>query len=172
MADIWFISDTHFFHDNIIRFCARPFSNSTEMNEKMIENWNKMVRPQDKVYHLGDVAMGCTDKELAILLQRLNGHKRLIVGNHDTIKSPAIQNNFEKINLWAGQHDWGFTAMHVPNSIEQLPWGKYQVHGHIHNAEHSDPHYINVCVEQIGYTPIHLETIKQIINARDKDISK
>lgn len=171
MSNIWFISDTHFYHDNIIRFCGRPFANSTLMNERLIDNWNRTVKPQDKVYHLGDVAMGCTDKELTALLRSLNGHKRLIVGNHDNLKSPAIQNNFEKIELWGGQADWGFTVSHIPVPLEHLRDGRYCVHGHIHDNVSSNPFYINVCVEQIGYTPIHLEVIKQIINDRDKNTS-
>lgn len=170
MSDIWFISDTHFFHDNIISFCGRPFANSELMNECLIENWNSVVKPQDKVYHLGDVAMGCSDKELTRLLQQLNGKKRLIVGNHDNLKSPAIQNNFEKIKLWNGfwVEGIGFTTVHIPLPLEALRDGKICVHGHIHTNLLADPHYINVCVEHIGYTPIHIEVIaeriKKILN--------
>lgn len=170
MADIWFISDTHFFHDNIIHYCNRPFKNSTVMNEKLIENWNAIVKPNDKIYHLGDVGMACTDQELHNLLKKLNGHKRLILGNHDNPKSPALQNNFEKIMLWNGFHaERIFTVSHIPLPLEHLRDGKYCVHGHIHDNVSSNPYYINVCVEQTGYRPIHIDTICEMINARDKN---
>lgn len=161
MSDLWLISDTHFFHDNIIQFCGRPFDNSDEMNECLIENWNRVVKPQDKVYHLGDVAMGCKDSELHTLLNSLNGKKRLILGNHDNPKTPAILNNFEKIMLWNGFHCAGisFTGVHIPLPLEALRDGKVCVHGHIHNNILADPHYINVCVEHVGYTPINVEVI-------------
>ncbi len=161
MSDIWFISDTHFFHDNIIQYCGRPFANSELMNECLIENWNSVVKPQDKVYHLGDVGMCCKDSELHAVLRQLNGHKRLIVGNHDNLKAPSLQNNFEKIQLWNGFYSEGigFTTSHIPLPLEHLRDGTFCVHGHIHNNEISDPHYINVCVEHTGYTPIHIDVI-------------
>ena len=55
---IWFTSDTHFFHNNIIDYCKRPFVNAEEMNEYIIKQWNSVVKPQDEVYHLGDFAFG------------------------------------------------------------------------------------------------------------------
>lgn len=79
---IWFTSDTHFSHDNIIRFCNRPFKDVNHMNEVLIENWNSLVQPEDTVFHLGDFAWGGSDVWNKIL-QRLNGHIHLIVGNHD-----------------------------------------------------------------------------------------
>lgn len=161
MAEKWFISDTHFFHDNIIKFCQRPFATAEHMNEHMIEQWNKLVKPQDNVYHLGDVGLGFggNDGKLNALLRRLNGHKRLIVGNHDNLKSPALQNNFEKIELWKGWKDEGFTCVHIPLEIEQLRDGDVCVHGHIHNNLR-EGRYINVCVEHTNYRPVHMDEIK------------
>lgn len=161
MAEKWFISDTHFFHANIIKYCQRPFATAEHMNEHMIEHWNKLVKPQDNVYHLGDVGMGFKgeDGKLAALLMRLNGHKRLIVGNHDNLKSPALQNNFEKIELWKGWKDEGFTCVHIPLEIAQLRDGDVCVHGHIHNNIR-DGRYINVCVEHTNYRPVHMDEIK------------
>lgn len=170
MTDVWFISDTHFFHDNIIRYCGRPFANSDIMNECLVENWNSVVKPQDKVYHLGDVALGYggDERELSLLLAQLNGHKRLIVGNHDSLKSPALHKHFEKIELWAGfaKKGWGFTVSHIPLPIEHLRDGEWCVHGHLHNNISSNNQHINICVEQIGYTPIHLDTIEEMIKKR------
>lgn len=166
MSDIWFTSDTHFFHDNIIAYCGRPFANSEIMNECLIENWNSVVKPHHKVYHLGDVGMGCKDDELHNVLSRLNGKKRLILGNHDNPKSPALINNFQKIMLWNSfyTHNIGFTTTHIPLPLEHLRNTNFCVHGHTHNMELSDPHYMNVCVEHIGYTPIHIDVIGERLN--------
>lgn len=80
---IFVTSDTHFNHKNIIEFCERPFSDVQEMNEKMIENWNKVVCKDDLVFHLGDFQMG-DRKLIPETLKRLNGIIFLIRGNHDT----------------------------------------------------------------------------------------
>ena len=78
----FFTSDTHFFHKNVIKYCNRPFSSIEEMNEKMIELHNNTVSPSDEVFFLGDFAFAKPDKILSVL-ERLNGTKHLILGNHD-----------------------------------------------------------------------------------------
>ena len=78
---IYFTADTHFGHENVIRFCDRPFSSANEMDEAMIANWNARVKGDDTVYVLGDMFFRSTNAET--ILQRLKGKKRLIVGNHD-----------------------------------------------------------------------------------------
>jgi len=79
---IYFIADTHFNHENIIKYCDRPFSNAKEMNEYIIQKWNSVVKEDDIVYHLGDVGFGTTEM-LKELINRLNGTKILLRGNHD-----------------------------------------------------------------------------------------
>lgn len=161
MAEKWFISDTHFFHENIIKFCGRPFDNADIMNTYMIKEWNARVAPSDKVYHLGDVACGFggDDKKLNALLNALNGKKRLILGNHDNAKSVSLQHHFEKIELWFGRKEWGFTCSHIPLPLNHLRDGNFCVHGHIHNNLEDDPHYINLCVEHHQYAPVHIDEI-------------
>ena len=89
MPDYFVISDTHFYHENIIKYCNRPFKSVEEMNEIMVDNWNHIVQPQDHIYHLGDVSIERGSKNsqqarrLIRLIQRLKGHKRLLLGNHD-----------------------------------------------------------------------------------------
>jgi calcineurin-like phosphoesterase family protein len=78
----WFISDTHFSHANIIRYTGRPFQSVNEMDERLIENWNAHIAPQDTVFFLGDFGLGTTDF-LADLCARLHGNKICIRGNHD-----------------------------------------------------------------------------------------
>lgn len=188
MADIWFVSDTHFFHENILRFKdgngqyfrGQLFSSAKEMNECIVQNWNEAVKPQDKVYHLGDVAVGVKEQsEATSLVYSLNGHKRLILGNHDHLEAPMYR-AFERIELWTGGKfkQYGFVASHIPLRLDSMRDGAFNVHGHIHQNlvrrvvsdfhpfkrrvsydEGPDPHYINVCVEQTDYKPIHLDEI-------------
>ena len=82
----YFTSDTHFGHGNVMRYCKRPFSSVKEMNEVLFENWARVVRPTDAIYHLGDVLFGRTYEELTRLLEcvrKLPGRKYLVPGNHD-----------------------------------------------------------------------------------------
>jgi len=163
MTDIWFTSDTHFMHENIIQYCGRPFKDAEFMDEFLIGQWNMLIKPQDKVYHLGDVACGFggDDRKLGNLLRRLNGHKRLNPGNHDNLKSVALQTHFEKIEYWSGQGQWPFFTHHVPLNRKSFR-GKdvvAQVHGHTHNNFMEESYYINVCVDVTNFRPMHLDEI-------------
>ena len=79
---VWFTSDTHFYHENILRFCSRPFKDITEMNDALVKNWNETVPEDGIVFHLGDFAFGGS-REWNDILSRLNGEIYLILGNHD-----------------------------------------------------------------------------------------
>ena len=79
---IFFTSDTHFSHNNIIKYCDRPFADTEEMNETIIERWNSKIKPDNIVFHLGDFAFG-TVAQWEEIRRRLNGHIHLIIGNHD-----------------------------------------------------------------------------------------
>lgn len=173
MSDIWFISDTHFNHTNILsftdndgnRFRGSVFKDVDDMNEIMIQNWNNHIKPNDKVYHLGDVYFGqenAADK----ILSRLNGNKRLVLGNHDKItKQSVLLNHFQKIIMW-----WPFEGMifsHVPLPIEQMKTRKGEAmnfHGHIHQNKSPTKRHFNLSVENINYTPMHLDEILKIRN--------
>jgi calcineurin-like phosphoesterase family protein len=76
---IWFTADTHFNHDNILRYCNRPFDTVEEMDEKIISNWNSIVSEDDTIYHLGDFCFGNTNKYLS----RLRGNIIRLKGSHD-----------------------------------------------------------------------------------------
>ena len=78
----YYIADTHFGHDNIIRFSNRPFNSADEMDKAIIANWNKKVKPDDDVYILGDFAY--KGKDYRYYIKQLNGNKHLVIGNHDT----------------------------------------------------------------------------------------
>ena len=176
MAEIFVISDTHFQHENIIKYCNRPFKDVTEMDETMIENWNKVVTPQDKVYHLGDVFMG-NPETAGRILERLNGKKRLILGNHDQGKSVVLQKHFQKIDVWRMFPEFGLLLTHIPvhpqsshraehriredGSVEKIEYNLVNVFGHIHNNQPAPPGpYKCVCVELMNYTPINIEELR------------
>lgn len=84
---LFFTSDHHFGHENIIRFCARPFSSAEEMDAEMIARWNEVVGPNDRVFYLGDLCMKTHPRRLREIFDSLNGIKSLVPGNHD--KNPT-----------------------------------------------------------------------------------
>lgn len=167
----WFIGCTHFLHNNILKFKRddgtplRSFSSCREMDEHMIKMWNSVVGINDYVYHLGDVTFQYNHLFNEIMSQ-LNGRKRLIIGNHDKIWNPNLMRWFEKAELWKGFKEYNFTATHIPQRLESLRNGKYNVHAHTHYHTLEDQHYINVCVETRNYTPVHIDTIKEEIKNR------
>lgn len=163
MRDIWVVSDTHFGHENIIKYCDRPFHNAHEMNEVIRDNWNKTVKDGDIVYHLGDVYFpgGFGDGNAWEFMATLKGSKRLILGNHDDGKNQLIQKVFQKVGVWRHFREFGLLLTHVPvhegTLNEKVP---VNVHGHIHNNKIPDKRYRCVCVEHTDYTPVHIETLR------------
>jgi len=168
--NIWVISDTHFNHDKIIEYYNRPFTSVQKMNSCMVERWNSVVRDGDYVYHLGDVYMG--DREEADrILSKLNGSKRLVLGNHDDGKDKLLQRHFKKIMMWRMFPEWELLFSHVRLHPDCLTRGARQalvepirmvnVHGHTHNNDPKEMRweYYNVCVENTEYTPIHIDTL-------------
>ncbi len=174
MANIWFISDTHFNHANMLKFKredgspARPFTTVEEMNETMIQRWNDRVKVSDHIWHLGDVAMGHR-KDVASILSRLNGKKRFLLGNHDRVKGTDLLNYFQKFELWRIFKDENFICTHVPIHKSAFRKVEFNVHGHMHHHEINDPAYINICVEKTNYAPIHMDELLKIIKERAHD---
>jgi len=176
MSNIFFASDHHFHHKNILTFKdydnnpLRVFDDVDEMNEYMVDSHNRVVKPSDKVYFLGDVSMSRNARGLEIL-GRLNGEKILVKGNHDLCTANQYLKYFKDIR---GSHQFdGMILTHIPIHPESLArWG-LNVHGHLHsnvvtlrdpvtNILEPDLRYFNVSMEQINYTPISLEQIKKI----------
>lgn len=178
--NIWVISDTHFNHANILKFVdsssgqlIRPgFSSVQEMDEYMIYQWNSVVKPGDKVYHLGDVVLGNTSEDwMKTNWPKLHGSKRLIVGNHDNIKMLAKGGFFAKVQMWRMFSEFGLLLTHVPvhpsNLRVLVAEGDVKktflnLHGHIHQNPSPEGPYRNMSVEAINYTPVNIEELKVI----------
>ena len=190
MPSVWLVSDTHFGHEKTCTVFKRedgsplrPFSSAEEMDEYMVKVWNERGKPNDKVYHLGDVVI--SRKHLHIL-SRLNGDKVLIRGNHDIFKLEDYTPYFRDIR---GYHVMnGLILSHIPVHEESLGRFGTNIHGHLHanrvmktvqverTSEHDprpftmeekviDPRYHCVCVEQTDFAPILFEDVQRRIVA-------
>lgn len=156
MSKIYIISDTHFGHENILRFrdsntneLIRNFSDVHDMNEYIIDRWNKTVNDDDIVYHLGDVYFGKGWE----VLDRLKGRKRLILGNHDNGKDQKLQKHFQKILMWRMFPEYNCLLTHVPVHESSLYKVQYNLHGHIHQQASPTDRHINCSVEVQDYMP-------------------
>ena len=179
-GNIWIVSDTHFGHDNIIKFPKRDgtryrpeFDSIAHMDEELIENWNSVVKVTDKVYHLGDVAFSARVFEK--VLPRLVGKKRLIWGNHDKLDLALYARYFQKCRMWQrleASDKLQLLLTHVPihpSSLQRNGMMGINVHGHNHYdmvplstdapGGMPHPHYFNVCVEHTNYTPVNVEDL-------------
>lgn len=163
MRDVWLISDTHFDHAKLLEpnFAyegappLRPFSSVDHMHEEMVERWNGVVKPHDRVYHLGDVAI--KRKGLSVL-SRLNGKKRLYRGNHDIYALKDYTRYFEQVYGTGPLQKYGVVLSHIPlhpRCVSERWIGN--IHGHLHEKSLDDPRYLCVSVEQTDYTPVHID---------------
>lgn len=171
---IYFTSDTHFNHVNILGYCKRPWPNLEEMNEGLIDNWNKVVKPTDHVWHLGDFAMGQKVLHKAIF-DRLNGVKSLVRGNHDqpNAKMEAmgwVTAGSSVLTLVDGKRVF---MRHIPPpSIDPYENRYYPPEllpdprdhdiflcGHVHEYWKRKGNVINVGVDQWGYKPVSFEEL-------------
>lgn len=182
-SHIWFTSDTHFGHDNIIKFCNRPFKDANEMNKVLIENWNRVVQPDDIVFHLGDFAFGGSYL-WNNMLHALNGKIILIKGNHD-IKNlrQGYAELFEGIysQLQITIEGQKIYLNHYPFLCYGGVYRKepvWQLFGHVHSSPQPDhlhegrddkrltmlfPTQYDVGVDNNNFTPISFYQVKQII---------
>jgi len=175
----WFISDTHFRHANIIKYCNRPFQTLEEMDVTIVNNINVLVGEDDTLWHLGDFAFGRDATELAIELMRRQircKNVNLITGSHDRtiVKSKKLSSLFAStLNYYLGLIDGvEFLLIHRPVDLAYLSWERTLIekevkrnpaliwlHGHTHNNSHIGPR--NLCVEVTGYKPVSIEEIKE-----------
>lgn len=160
MVKYYFTSDYHLDHTNIIKYCDRPFDNVKEMNQTIIENHNKIVKPEDTVFFLGDFSFGNRDK----FLDKFNGKFIFVKGNHD--KKPVI----DSLQINYGGIDINLT--HWPQNANEDY--KLNLVGHVHEKwkvrELGNTTLINVGVDQWKFEPIDIGDIHRTINEYDLDV--
>lgn len=157
---IYFIGDTHFSHKNIIKFegtkAARAFDTLEEHDEELIDRWNSRVNQRDTVWHLGDFCFG--GKQNVAIAGRLNGYKKLVLGNHDHYPTEEYLKYFHKV--YGIVEFRGGVLSHAPLHTSQLEHRfKFNIHGHLHHQNIDDERYINVSCEQINLTPISFDEL-------------
>ena len=185
MPAVFLVSDTHFGHAGVCRFLRndgvtklRPWDDPQEMDEEMIRRWNERVRPNDKVYHLGDVVI---NRKALSTLARLNGDKVLIRGNHDIFRDDEYRQYFRELRAYHVMN--GMILSHIP--VHEASLGRFgvNIHGHLHAnsvlkprgidartgetlyGDEIDPRYHCVCVEQTDFSPILFEEVIKRIEA-------
>lgn len=185
MPAVFLTSDTHFGHAGVCRFTEadgvtkiRPWTDPDEMDEEMIKRWNATVRPNDKVYHLGDVVI---NRKSLSTLARLNGDKVLIRGNHDIFRDDEYRVYFRELRAYHVMN--GMILSHIP--LHEASLGRFgvNIHGHLHSGRvkkargidaktgstlystENDVRYHCVCVEQTDFTPILFEDVIKRIEA-------
>lgn len=186
--NIFFTSDLHFGHENILKIGnGRPFSSIEEHDEMLIANWNSAVNKSDLVYILGDIALGYNSEKLCEYFKRLNGAKHLIIGNHDRKKEMAallnknllqsMRDYFElKYVIPTNNKPYKFVLSHYPilefNNSYRKNWSIH-LYGHIHDTANYDDLYkkLGFAAAHVGvdtsnkypntkkYTPINVEDI-------------
>ena len=187
MPSVFLVSDTHFGHAGVCRFTdsntgekIRPWTDPNEMDEEMVKRWNETVRPNDKVYHLGDVVI---NRKALSIMHRLNGDKVLIRGNHDIFRDDEYRVFFRELRAYHVMN--GMILSHIPIHPESLGRFGVNIHGHLHtgrvmirkrwgNSAHYDevidPRYHCVCVEQTDFRPILFEDVMKRIKEEGGEV--
>jgi len=149
---IYFTSDTHFYHSNIISYCNRPFGTVEEMNKVMIDNWNAIVHADDLVYHLGDLCFGNAEKHHDIL-QQLAGNIIFILGNHDRRRRILEEYHPVYKSLTIKENGLNIFLRHKPLPINEAK--EYDLHlcGHVHHSWIRHNNIINVGVDLWEFQP-------------------
>lgn len=161
---IWFTSDTHFFHTNIIEYCNRPFKSVYHMNEEIVRRWNSVVKEDDLVYHLGDIAVwfgeGIKEK-VEDLIESLNGKKIFIKGNHDHKSNILIPTLNADIQI----KGWVIHISHEPNPIYKMNFS-----GHVHEKYDilriGNKTVVNVGVDVWDFYPTNIEKINERLDEK------
>lgn len=182
---VWFTSDTHFFHRNVVDYCRRPFATVEEMNEALIARWNAAVHRDGIMFHLGDFCLGEPERWHSIL-DRLKGRIYLIVGNHDTrfiTEDVAARFAGVAIQMLINVNGQKIYLNHFPFlSYSGDNYGTWQLYGHVHSTQQQSniidagrravllPTQYDVGVDNNDYAPISFRQVEAIIRKRQSSI--
>lgn len=165
MSSIFFTSDTHFGHANIIKYCNRPFADVTEMDEQMTARWNAKVKPGDVVYHIGDFSLAKDASLIQNYAKALNGQIHLILGNHDQkrvqfLKGFADVKPYKEVKIGDQKIIMCHYAFKTWNGSHR---GSWDLHGHSHGSLPKDMNakQIDVGVDCWNFTPISFEEVAE-----------
>lgn len=150
------IADLHLKHEKVIEFEQehRPFSTIEEHDEELIYRFNSVVKKRDTAWILGDLIFKKSGFEL---IARLNGIKRLVIGNHDLYPSGEYLKYFNKLYSCAEYE--GCLLTHIPIHPSQFRRYRLNIHGHLHHNVIDDPRYVCVSAEQVNLTPVLLSDL-------------
>lgn len=166
-------ADLHLGHANILKFepDARPFECIDTMHDEMVDRWNDTVRRKDDlVYIVGDLLLG--SRKFVSVLEKMNGRKVLIGGNHDHLRIEDYAPYFERV--LGAKEKWNCIMTHIPVHESQFPRYVANIHGHLHSKfitlpdGNRDPRYINVCMDANDLKPVRMEVIKEKIELARK----
>lgn len=163
--NVYFWSDQHFGHQNVIKYCNRPFKDKEHMDKAMLINYNETVQDEDLVVWVGDIAFSGVN-EYRQLLANLPGKKVLIMGNHDFDRKNKLKDFgiFSEVYMATSFYMTiqnkicNLILSHYPIDTELLPENTLNIHGHIHDKV-ADFKNINVSVEHTNYKPIDITKI-------------
>ncbi|HEY7576342.1 MAG TPA: metallophosphoesterase family protein [Acetobacteraceae bacterium] len=158
---VLFTSDHHFGHGAARSFYRRPFASAAEMHEAMVERWNAVVQPGDEVWHLGDFAVRRSAQQVQSLLEVLNGHKHLLVGNNDDVAVTGC-GAWQSVQTYAELVLDGVRLVlcHYPfRTWRGMARGAIDLHGHSHGKLKPLPHQFDVGVDVWGFRPVHLAEV-------------
>jgi len=157
--EVFLISDTHFGHSNIVRYCNRPFVDVEEMNEALVKNWNDKVGKHDMVWHLGDFCW--TRKAINEIVPRLNGNIKLVFGGHDYSYLNAYRRlqNVEVCMPLVVREIAGISVVLCHFQLvswERKHYGAYHFYGHAHGKSMPINMSWDVGVDVNSFSPIHI----------------
>lgn len=165
---IWFTADHHFSHKNVIKYNKRPFSSVEEMDAVMIERWNKVVKPEDTTYHLGDFTLG-DYKMFENHIEKLNGHIKIIPGGHDFRWSNATCEHYNieilqplySLSLSTGKrYPLVIVLCHYAMRVwDRSHFGSLHLYGHSHGNLAGHGKSMDVGVDTNNFYPYSLEEI-------------